>query len=187
MCKRGCYPKHAFAFPAQMLFRLKLRDISHQCSINKEKASVPGFASASISEFAIRLMTVCVCVCVRALLILELCLIYSIAMLRNTPLDFITLECSSCNSGRGLRLVRYAVRAPKIPNISNWQCGDFTPVSGQRCIPVLPLNHLAGQWFRMDGPREGNAGRMGSKKSSCCDLPTGDSEEDQLVEMREDL
>lgn len=61
---------------------------------------------------------------------------------------------------------------------------DFTPVSVQRCIAVLPFNRWAGQWFRMDGPREGNAGRMGSQKSSCCDLA---SEEDQLVEMREDL
>mmetsp|Transcript_77393 Transcript_77393/g.185467 ORF Transcript_77393/g.185467 Transcript_77393/m.185467 type:complete len:387 (+) Transcript_77393:55-1215(+) len=26
----------------------------------------------------------------------------------NNPLDFITLECSSCNSGRGLRIVRFA-------------------------------------------------------------------------------
>ncbi|CAE8657121.1 unnamed protein product, partial [Polarella glacialis] len=26
----------------------------------------------------------------------------------NTPLDFITLECGSCNSGRGIRLVRFA-------------------------------------------------------------------------------
>lgn len=26
----------------------------------------------------------------------------------NTPLDFITLECRSCNSGRGIRLVRFA-------------------------------------------------------------------------------
>mmetsp|Transcript_144716 Transcript_144716/g.360766 ORF Transcript_144716/g.360766 Transcript_144716/m.360766 type:complete len:394 (+) Transcript_144716:130-1311(+) len=26
----------------------------------------------------------------------------------NTPLDFITLECASCNSGRGMRIVRFA-------------------------------------------------------------------------------
>lgn len=26
----------------------------------------------------------------------------------NSPLDFITLECASCNSGRGMRIVRYA-------------------------------------------------------------------------------
>lgn len=33
--------------------------------------------------------------------------------LRNSPLDFITLECASCNSARGLRLVRYAAPRPE--------------------------------------------------------------------------
>ena len=26
----------------------------------------------------------------------------------NSPLDWITLECASCNSGRGMRIVRFA-------------------------------------------------------------------------------
>lgn len=52
----------------------------------------------------------------------------------NTPLDFITLECGSCNSGRGMRIVRYA------DNGLEW--------AGEEKVVQVPL--VVGSFWRRD-------------------------------------